>query len=55
MKKANQHSHKGDIVYAPLPGMSIVILNSYEAAQELLSKRPNSTSGRHIGYLVKDL
>ncbi|PVF92950.1 cytochrome P450 [Serendipita vermifera] len=42
----------GDIVYAPLPGMQIVVLNSYEAAQELLSARPNSTAGRRIGYMV---
>ncbi|PVF97328.1 cytochrome P450 [Serendipita vermifera] len=45
----------GDIVYAPLPGMNMVILNSYDAAQELLSKRPGSTSGRRIGYLVTHL
>jgi hypothetical protein len=45
----------GDIVYAPVPGMGVVILNSYEVAQELLSKRPSSTSGRHAGYLFIDL
>lgn len=45
----------GDIVYAPLPGMSIVVLNSYEIAQELLLKRPSSTAGRRIGYLVLHL
>ncbi|PVF97327.1 cytochrome P450 [Serendipita vermifera] len=45
----------GDVVYAPLPGMSMVILNSHDAAHELLSKRPNSTAGRRLGYLVKEL
>ncbi|PVF92949.1 cytochrome P450 [Serendipita vermifera] len=45
----------GDIVYAPLPGMDIVVLNSYEMAQELLSRRPNSTAGRRLGYFVLNL
>ncbi|PVF93588.1 cytochrome P450 [Serendipita vermifera] len=45
----------GDIVYAPIPGMKNVILNSYEAAQELLAKRPNTTGGRQVGYLVYQL
>ncbi|PVF97375.1 cytochrome P450 [Serendipita vermifera] len=45
----------GDIVYAPVPGMEIVILNSHEIAQELLSKRPGSTAGRRFGYLVSNL
>ncbi|PVF93579.1 cytochrome P450 [Serendipita vermifera] len=45
----------GDIVYAPLPGMPMIILNSYEVAQELLAKRPNSTAGRRLGYLLSDL
>jgi hypothetical protein len=45
----------GDIVYAPLPGMDIVVLNSYEIAQEVLSKRPSSTAGREVGYLVTTL
>lgn len=42
----------GDIVYAPMPGMEIVILNSYDAAQELLAKRPSTTGGRRLGYLI---
>ncbi|PVF93573.1 cytochrome P450 [Serendipita vermifera] len=42
----------GDIVYAPIPGMKFLIINSHEVAQELLNKRPNSTSGRRFGYLV---
>ncbi|PVF92945.1 cytochrome P450 [Serendipita vermifera] len=45
----------GDIVYAPLPGMDVVVLNSYEVAQELLLKRPSSTAGRRIGYLLLNL
>ncbi|PVF97216.1 cytochrome P450 [Serendipita vermifera] len=45
----------GDIVYAPIPGMDVVILNSYDVAQELLSKRPNSTGGRRAGFMVLDL
>jgi hypothetical protein len=45
----------GDVVYAPIPGMNILILNSHEVAQELLSKRPNSTAGRSVGYLVREL
>jgi hypothetical protein len=43
----------GDIVYAPLPGAGHLILNSPDVAQELLGKRPNSTAGRGIGYLVR--
>jgi hypothetical protein len=42
----------GEIVYAPLPGMDIVVLNSHEIAQELLGKRPSSTSGRQAGYFL---
>lgn len=45
----------GDIVYAPLPGTEIVILNSYEVAHELLAKRPSSTAGRNFGYLASEL
>ncbi|PVG01693.1 cytochrome P450 [Serendipita vermifera] len=45
----------GDIVYAPVPGVDVVILNSYEVAHELLSKRPSSTSSRHAGYLFINL
>jgi hypothetical protein len=45
----------GDIVYAPLPGMDIVIINSHEIAEELLSKRSSSTGARRPGYLLSDL
>ncbi|PVF93566.1 cytochrome P450 [Serendipita vermifera] len=45
----------GEIVYAPIPGNSIVILNSYDIAQEFLAKRPSSTAGRKVGYLVNNL
>ncbi|PVF93583.1 cytochrome P450 [Serendipita vermifera] len=44
----------GDIVYAPVPGNDIVILNSYDVAHEFLSKRPSSTSGRQFGILGTD-
>jgi hypothetical protein len=47
--------HAGDIVYAPLPGMEIVILNSTEIAQELLNKKRNTTARRQVGYLVMNL
>ncbi|KAG8825363.1 hypothetical protein FRC19_011600 [Serendipita sp. 401] len=42
----------GDIVYAHLPGLSFVMLNSYEMCQELLSKRTSGTSGRDAGYMA---
>ncbi|PVF97212.1 cytochrome P450 [Serendipita vermifera] len=45
----------GDIVYCPLPGMDIVILNSYEVAHELLAKRPHTTAARNVSYLVVEL
>ncbi|KIM28320.1 hypothetical protein M408DRAFT_23723 [Serendipita vermifera MAFF 305830] len=45
----------GDIVSVELPGTSMVILNSYELAQELLNKRPNSTAGRKTGYMVLEV
>lgn len=45
----------GNIVYAPLPGMKIVVLNSYEVAQDLLGKRASSTARRLMPYLVCDL
>ena len=35
-------------MYLELPGISMVVLNSYEVAQELLGKRTNTTSGRKI-------
>ncbi|PVF93570.1 cytochrome P450 [Serendipita vermifera] len=45
----------GGIVYAPLPGMDIVILNSHEIAEDLLTKRSSSTGARRPGYLLSDL
>jgi len=30
----------------------MVILNTYDATQEFLAKRPNTTSGRKVGYMV---
>jgi cytochrome P450 len=45
----------GPVVYVKLPGISMVILNSYEVAQDILSKRPNNTAGRRIGYMVKEV
>ena len=46
---------KGDVVSVEIPGLSLVILNSYEAAQELLGKRPNTTSARKIGYMTRQV
>lgn len=43
------------MVYVTLPGVSIVILNSYEIAQELLSKRLNTTGGRNGGYMFTQM
>jgi hypothetical protein len=48
-------THSGDVVYAPFPGMQNIILNSHEVAQEFLSKKPQSTAGRRVGYLVRQL
>jgi hypothetical protein len=45
----------GDIVYAPLPGMDVVVLNSYEIAQELLSKRFSSTGERRRTYFLVNM
>jgi hypothetical protein len=33
----------------------MVILNSYEVAHDVLSKRPNTTSEKRVGYMVKEL
>ena len=43
---------KGDVVSVEIPGLSMVILNTHDAAQELLAKRPNTTSGRKVGYMA---
>ncbi|PVF91570.1 cytochrome P450 [Serendipita vermifera] len=45
----------GDIVYAPIPGMDIVIPNSQEIAQEFLTKQPSSTAGCRFSYLLTHL
>ncbi|KIM28318.1 hypothetical protein M408DRAFT_329423 [Serendipita vermifera MAFF 305830] len=45
----------GDIVSVELPGTSMVILNSYEIVQELLNKKPSSTAGRKIGYMIYEV
>ncbi|PVF93568.1 cytochrome P450 [Serendipita vermifera] len=45
----------GDIVHAPIPGMNNVIINSHEVAQEILSKKPQATAGRRVGYFVLQL
>ncbi|PVF98743.1 cytochrome P450 [Serendipita vermifera] len=45
----------GNIVYITLPGLQFAVVNSYDVAYELLSKRPNTTSGRTTGYMVHDL
>jgi len=44
---------QGDIVSVEIPGLSLLILNTYDAAQELLAKRANTTSGRKIGYMIR--
>jgi hypothetical protein len=45
----------GDIVYVELPGVPMVVLNSYEVTQELLGKRTKSTGGRKIGYMIREV
>ncbi|PVF92960.1 cytochrome P450 [Serendipita vermifera] len=45
----------GDVVYAPVLGTNMIILNSHDAANELLAKKPNTTAGRHVNYLLGDL
>jgi hypothetical protein len=49
------NTYAGEIVYAPLPGMNIIILNSYEITQDFLGKRPSLTAGRYTGYFVLEL
>ncbi|KIM28303.1 hypothetical protein M408DRAFT_23708 [Serendipita vermifera MAFF 305830] len=44
-----------EIVSVDVPGTSMVILNSYDIAQELLNKRPNSTARRNIGYMMLEV
>ncbi|KAG8844142.1 hypothetical protein FRB91_002809 [Serendipita sp. 411] len=38
-----------------MPGMNMAIINSYDIAQELLSKRANINSGRKVGYMALHL
>ncbi|KIM28343.1 hypothetical protein M408DRAFT_329443 [Serendipita vermifera MAFF 305830] len=45
----------GNIVSVQLPGLSMVIIGSYDVVNELLIKRPNSTGGRKISYMVLEL
>jgi hypothetical protein len=45
----------GDIVSVEMPGAHIVIINSYETIQDILAKRPGTTSGRQIGYMALEL
>jgi hypothetical protein len=45
----------GDIVSVEMPGAHVVIINSYETVQDILAKRPGTTSGRQIGYMVLEL
>jgi hypothetical protein len=45
----------GPLVYVKLPGISLVIVNSHEVAQDLLSKRTNTTAGRRMGYMIQEL
>jgi hypothetical protein len=49
------NTYTGEIVYAPLPGMNIIILNSYDITQDFLGKRPSLTAGRYTGYFVLEL
>lgn len=45
----------GDIVYIPLPGVSMIVINSLDVAHELLSKRGNNNSGRWVPYMTGQL
>ena len=45
----------GPVVYVKLPGMSMVIVNSHEVAQDILSKRTHTTAGRRMGYMIQEL
>jgi hypothetical protein len=33
----------------------MVILNSYELAQQLLAMHPNTTAGRYIPYMIDEV
>ncbi|KIM28315.1 hypothetical protein M408DRAFT_23718 [Serendipita vermifera MAFF 305830] len=45
----------GDIVHAQIPGLRFIIVNSYAVAQELLTKRPNTTAGRKNGFMFREI
>lgn len=45
----------GDIVFLDIPSTPFIIINSLDVAQELLTKRASSTSGRKTGYMCKTL
>ncbi|PVF92647.1 cytochrome P450 [Serendipita vermifera] len=45
----------GDIVFLDVPSLPFVIVNSLDVAQELLSKRASSTSGRKVGYMCQTM
>ena len=48
-------SSVGDIVLVEVLGLSVVVINSYETVQDILAKRPSTTGGRKIGYMVLEL
>jgi len=33
----------------------MVVINSYDVAQELLGKRTSTTAGRKVGYMILEL
>jgi hypothetical protein len=45
----------GDVVSVEIPGVPVIILNSYDTVQDILTKRPSTTGGRKIGYMVVEL
>lgn len=45
----------GDLIYIRLPGISMMIVNGLEAANELLSRRTNLNSGRTVSYMLSDV
>ncbi|KIM28408.1 hypothetical protein M408DRAFT_23789 [Serendipita vermifera MAFF 305830] len=45
----------GDIVHAQIPGMRVIVVNSYALAQELLTKRPSTTAGRKNGFMFQEI
>lgn len=53
--QSNNPFYVGDVIYAPILGIDIVVINSYEVAQQILSKRPASTAGRRVPYLLEHL